>query len=833
MLELNYFNRVYTPAPKNQSEIYNDILHIGRTTHDRHLRDAVEQLGTILLKQLRPTIRLEAPTHDGIFLGRQQIQGDLLARLEKCQSISLIGPGGMGKTTLATTIAETWRPSPVFWFTIRHDFNDRFSSLLFAMGYFLHLHGSSGLWLQLVASDGKIEDLNLALALADADLEVLPKVPLFCFDEIDLLRASDIDSTPLHHEQLLTLIESLRTKVPLLLIGQQSTLETDLMLTLDRLSQVDISKWLTLNQIDHSKEQLTQLDQYTSGNPRLLTLCFALHQSLTLEAKENGTRTITFADTLARLPASAALAPIWLRIRSRLSPSERSFLYTLSVFHSTAPADAWHAGEMGELASEKSDTGRNGTESTAEDLQTSAPTASTIHRLIERRLLQQDQSGGLTILPLLSNIVYKEMAIEQREMVHISAANVYATRGAITEAAYHFSQGGTPESAVREWFPRMEQEIQRGQIAAALPIFEEISGQHLKPAQQKQLALIRGMLNQLRGEPEKVIDSIEPVDWPEDDQLSIDAMFLWGKALDVQGDGILAKEKLARGIDIAAHLMKKTSQLHVARGLIYMHERDMPMAITDVTWAHFHAEMLDGTIQAERGELTRAQACLGNAVKLAQQLDNLSALGRAHYYLANAASMQQNFDVAFRHYELGIQAYSSSGNQVEEAQLRASLASNFLIATDYGSAIREANTAHQFFQKIKSPYWSALCANTIAEAYFELGELENAEQYAMEVVSHEDSEFFPYGLFTIGSMRRAMQKLHEAQSLLSQSCAIAEENEDRYLLAFAKRALGEVEADLDNTKIAPSHFTAALALFVQMDIEPEIEKTKKLLAATS
>ena len=59
ILELNYCRRGFKPAPKSQAEIYNDILHISRPTHDRHLAQAVEQLGTLLLQRLRPTLRPE------------------------------------------------------------------------------------------------------------------------------------------------------------------------------------------------------------------------------------------------------------------------------------------------------------------------------------------------------------------------------------------------------------------------------------------------------------------------------------------------------------------------------------------------------------------------------------------------------------------------------------------------------------------------------------------------------------------------------------------------------------------------------------------------------
>ena len=38
ILELNYFKVRFRPPPRTQAEIYHDILHVSRPTHDRHLR---------------------------------------------------------------------------------------------------------------------------------------------------------------------------------------------------------------------------------------------------------------------------------------------------------------------------------------------------------------------------------------------------------------------------------------------------------------------------------------------------------------------------------------------------------------------------------------------------------------------------------------------------------------------------------------------------------------------------------------------------------------------------------------------------------------------------
>ena len=137
-LELNYFRQRYRPVPKSQSDIYNDILHISRPTHDRHLRAAVERLGTILLRRLRPAVRPEEPMPPALLIGRDALQTQILADLTAGKAISLTGPGGMGKTALGAVVADAWISPALFWYTFRPTFNDQLESLLFALGNFLH-----------------------------------------------------------------------------------------------------------------------------------------------------------------------------------------------------------------------------------------------------------------------------------------------------------------------------------------------------------------------------------------------------------------------------------------------------------------------------------------------------------------------------------------------------------------------------------------------------------------------------------------------------------------------------------------------------------------------
>ncbi|MEZ4615187.1 MAG: hypothetical protein R2867_06705 [Caldilineaceae bacterium] len=597
MLELNYFKRLFHPPPKTQAEIYNDILHISRTSHDRWLKEAVEHLGALLLQQLRPPLRLETPVLHSLMIGRDQVQRLSREKLAGQGSVTITGSSGMGKSTLGAALAEAWPTPTVFWFTFRLGLNDRLNSLLFALGYFFHQHGASALWLQLIADEGKLEDINLSLGLVRADIEALPEAALLCFDEIDLLRAADIDRPNLHHAQILNFIDSLRPHLALLLIGQRAVLESDLTLALDRLQSADILAWLQRLQIPHTAEEVNQLAVYTGGNPRLLTLCLTLHQLYGAAAEEPATADplvaaaghITLTQTLLQLPHTPALAPIWDRLRARLARNERQLLQALAVCRTPAPVDAWQRFVDPEAAADQRPT-----------------VAATLAHLQTLQLVHRDETGGIWLLPMLRETLYEEMAVETRETYHIGAALMYAARGDYTEAAYHFWRGDQPDRAIELWFPERQREIRRGQAGAALTFVEQISAHRLKRTQQKQLALMRAELYGLLGEPSKVVDSLASLEWRRDEAESVEALRLWGEALNLQGDAAGAQEKLQTGVEVVAYLLEQHAHLHVQRGLIHMQQREMKAAWQEATRARYFAENLQGAVQANLGNYETA-----------------------------------------------------------------------------------------------------------------------------------------------------------------------------------------------------------------------------------
>lgn len=807
VLELNYIKKIFNPPPKNQATIYNDILHIGRTTHDRHLKDAVEELGNILLKIVRPTLRLESPIVHSVAIGREHFVHRCMHALADNQSVTLTGTGGIGKTVTGSLIAAEWPSRSVFWFTIRRNFNDQLRNLLFALGYFLHQQKPSSLWLQLIADKGEIKDLTLLVALLLADVEGLSHKPLLIIDEADILRSSHSNPESPSHLQILGFLEQIQNKIALVLIGQQPTITTALTLSLDRFSAKEIGEWFRELEIPSTDEERQQVADYTEGNPRLISLLISLYRIM------NSEEPTALSEAIVRLPDSPGLVPIWDRLRRRLTITELRLLQLVSVFRTVMPIDGLEMHTAAETEPEN-------ILYVAEDV---------IAQLFRKQLLHDDSVGGIYLLPALQTIIYQETSAELRELLHQQAAHMCAMRGEYTETAYHLASAGLWEQAVNFWHPHLDNEVHRGQADIALSIFHEISMSKLSNGAQKKLAFIRGKLFQLVGKPEQAIAEFEQVDWHPADDFSIIALKIWGQSLDDVGDQYNAIHKFDEGIDEASNLLRHISHLHTQKGHVYLRSRELSNAQHEVKRARYFVEMLEAAILFETGRYAEAQVNSAAALEIAEELNVTFLKGRARYYLAIAQMHQNKLADAFENYKIALDDFRNNGQPLEAAQLRSNLAGNHLVAGNYEICIEEAKQALQFFEKMKAPYWSALNSHNISEAYFELGELDKSEEFAMKTMSYEESRFFPYGLFTLGAIRYKQDNLEEAQKYFEQSCQIAEENEDRFLLAHAQRGLGEVFTGLDQNLSAIEQIQSARQLFEQMEIEPEISKTQALL----
>ena len=772
LLDLTYFHH-YFPASRNQADIYDDVLHISRATYDRHLREAIHRLGQILLLRLQPTLHLEQPVLNGALIGREAIVEACFKALRSDQSVYLCGASGIGKTTLGVALADQWPTPAVFWFTVRLTLNDQLTSLIFALGYFLHQHGASRLWLQLMANGGIFQDANLALELTRSDLADLAAPPLLCFDEINLLRPVDIETEPVAHTQFLAFLEGLQGHAPLLFMGQRNVLPTDVVYTLTRLTRVEMTEWLTREGIVCAPDLLARVETYTGGAPRLLALCLLLYRTV---HAQNAT---TFDEVLDQLPQTPALAPIWQRLQQRLDRAERALLEALAVFRRPTPRSAWADDAPLNSASQR---------------HTISPAQ--LARLIDYGLVQEDQSGGVALLPTLSDVVYNQLSVEKREELHQQAALIRAALGEYTAAAYHYQRAGQPEAAIAIWQANYQQECRRGQAAAALAIFQQISAHRLPEATASTLHLLRSQLYQLSGQSAQALEELAPVK-TQNDAWRVDASIVGGDALRTLGESDAALARYEEGLAAAARLIQQSTWLHAKRVTVYLQKRELHSARREALLARYRLENFEGAIQETAGNYSAARQHYLKALNAAEMLDDKAGIALVQRNLGVLAMRQADAEAAIHYHQQALNFYEQSGDRVRSEEVRSNLAGVYVQFKQFAAAREPAQRALAFFEARKNSYWIAQNSSNLATIYYELGDLAQAQQYAEQTLDQEEPKSHPYALFTLGQVRRAQGRGDEANLYFERVRLLAEQYEDTFLLAQLN--------ELDYSELAEKH----------------------------
>jgi tetratricopeptide (TPR) repeat protein len=759
-----------------------------------HYRDfdlAISLLSQALLQRLHPTLRPERPVAPTRMIGYDVYAEQALAALAAGKIVSIQGPGGIGKTTLGATIFQRVTNQPVFWYTVRPMLNDRVTSLLFALGHFLHQQGSSNLWQFLLATGGAVGDTNLALALLREDFAALqPQVPVLCFDEVDCLVAGDPDQRPPGHIQLLQLLESLRGAAPLLLIGQQATLEADLYLTPAGLTSHQIQRLFHGGGCRLSEDEARQLYHYTSGNPRLIMLCLLLQQS--------GETVAEYLPVLERTPGMAA---IMVRLWQRLDSAERQLLQRISVFRTPAPVDGW------------------------------ATDQACLTRLVERRLAYLDGQGGVALLPALGQHIYHELSPDLRERLHLEAAEMRLIYGQYSSAAYHYWKGNRTGKAIQAWYPHATQEVQRGQSDAAFAVFSNISRHGLSQAESQALGLIQAELYKLQGDLAQARASLEKQDWSKDSEVSIAAKTLQAEFLEALGYPDAALRTYEDALTVSARLLAKVADIHQWRSRLHNRQKELSAAWREARLAECHVHTLRGLLEYEGGRYQDAVHSLQNAARLAQSQDDVRSLAVAERFLAHTYSRQKHWEKAEEHIQNTVAAYQRLNDKLGLMRTYGSLATIFMDMQQFQQAVHYAKLA---FEGAKAhPYTAAVAAANLAESYLELGDLAQAQHYAYEVLNLEERQPYPYALFTLGRIKQQFGASQDAQLHFAESMRIGQANADPFIAAYAQRELGSLIQAMGQTETAQHHLTAALRFFEGAGLTVEADKTRAILAGIS
>ncbi|MBC8074462.1 MAG: ATP-binding protein, partial [Chloroflexales bacterium] len=787
VLELRCFNDWVWPY--HTSDIWEQphLLPGSKSQHYRDFDRAVKHLAAILLDSLRPVLRPERPRHPETLYGYEQQLAALGRALASGCTVALSGPGGVGKTSLAAAALACVGNGRAFWYTLRPGFNDGASSLLIALGVFLHEQGASNLWQYLVTANSAVGDLNLAAGLLRQDLATLEaRQPILCFDDLEHLAAGNLTLLSPAYAQLLDLIEGLRGSAALLLISQRSLPACDLHLDLGGLNLHDVERLCAGAGHTLSGPEVERLYTYTGGNPRLVTLLLALRTA-------EGTPLSFEGEKVAR-----SLLPAFQRLWLRLTPEERRSLQRLAVYQGYAPEDLLPQ--------------------------------SSVSALVRLRLIERDGSGGVAVLPPLPAIILDEISPELREKLHSEAAKVRLERGEYTAAAFHFARSGQEDLAVQAWFPQRQQAVARGEADAALTIFGAISRQRLDRQERKALDIIRTELRQLIGQRDEALRDLEQADWSDLSEANARLWMLRGEMQDALGYPDSALESYAEGLTVTARLLGQVVALRQRRGLLFYRRRDLAASWSEIHRAQFELGVLRGLVRQEEGAYDDSLEAFRAARELAEQLDDDSLRAQAERWLASVYGRRQQLAEAVAHGGQAIATYERLGDRVNLEKMRSNLAFIYVQTQQFQLALDVGAPAYAFFIAVRDTYFASATGANLAEASFELGDLAGAARYAAEVLDLGHRHAAPYARFTLGQIDLAQHNPAAAIDNFSESMQLAQSNNDPYMVAYAQRALGQASLAANDAETAQRHVKEALDLFRQLDIAGEIAATERLMA---
>ncbi len=333
------------------------------------------------------------------------------------------------------------------------------------------------------------------------------------------------------------------------------------------------------------------------------------------------------------------------------------------------------------------------------------------------------------------------------------------------------------------------------------------------------------------GAPEQVIETLTTAVWAEDDTQQVDAALLLGKAQERQGQIEAARRSYGTGLLAAEKLQSRMVELHVQRGLTFLHERDMQEAWQEINRARYLAENMTGTVLEQSGRLEEARSHYQAALALAQESGYLAGVAKSFHNLGNVSSRQRQLDEAIGYYQKSMGVHEQMGNRVGLEIARSGIVAPYLQAARFREAIDESTRALRFFQAMGDSFWIALNASNLAEAQVEAGNYAEAERAAHLVLAEEEPHSHPYALFSLGRIRQAGGRLADAEVALQQARRLAEMNEDRYLLAYCWEELGKVQKAAEKESEAHTSLIQALELFQALNIQEKANGVRALLDA--
>jgi tetratricopeptide (TPR) repeat protein/nucleoside-triphosphatase THEP1 len=747
----------------------------------------VTQLADAFLRLCRPALRPEFRANVAL-VGRDALAPIVQAELSNGKSVAFTGLSGVGKTALAGRIANDWH-GPVFWFTLRPGFNDQTESLLFALADFLRGQGLSTAWRQATASKNKI-DLNEMTSVIRFDLErLLPRSPLLCIDEIDLL-----DLTAEAHAQIFHILENFCKVVPMLFVGQQLIMDVNAHHHISGLNAETVAALLAqLNADPALQAQADALQRVTRGLPVLVRLWASLYASGD-----------SMDDVLTRATTIASVGLLVHRIWQRLDETERALLLRLAVMRERVPSRHW----MTQAASLKT--------------------------LIKRGLVEQDASETVALLPHLRVAIQQFMSEPVLHLCHLDAPEAMEALGDYLEAVHHYSQAKRYDMAVWLWSAHRETEFDRGRATAVLDVLSRIPTDALTDTRDRSALLLeRAKLLRMLRNADEALAELDQLDTLAQGPTAADAKFMRGELLERQNRVDAAVVSLREAVE-GLNWLRTLSVVHthLLLGQIYdARLQDVSQARREVRIARMLAEADSGIIEG-RSDAKQGLQHFETALAISDTIEG--ALVEKYLLYGNVGRFfvdGSELDKAIHYIGKALQCAKNIGSRYRIMAEQDALITAYNAASRYTQAQALISETIQTALDVGNKLWIASCYTHAADTSINLGLLVEAEQYVRLAIDQEEEFTLPFNWNQLGMIRAKQGRHEEAWAYFQDSIYLAKKNQNEQTLAMTLKELGSAHQQAGNHATAQQAYQQAIQIFNDLKMFTQASKVQAKLDA--
>ena len=210
-----------------------------------------------------------------------------------------------------------------------------------------------------------------------------------------------------------------------------------------------------------------------------------------------------------------------------------------------------------------------------------------------------------------------------------------------------------------------------------------------------------------------------------------------------------------------------------------------------------------GLVCHHEGDLKAAQQCMEHALRLCEQIDNRHLQALLFNNLSIVATEQADYSGAQQYLQHGLELAISSGNATGQAEMYNNLGRNALLQGQVDRAVEYQEQALQLFERLGSRAHMATAMLNLADAKRELGDAQRAEalyRQALQIAQHDKLQRAECLVSIALAELLAGSDPRQARHLIAGACTAAEALGNPDLIERARaiaRALGVPAAQND------------------------------------